>query len=112
MGGGTSRTTVRYSKSKTQKVKSSDKTQQTLLHSDKKRNVFISFHMEDEAQVGLLRHQAKSNKFNLKFTDYSVKTPFNNNWKARCEERIKQSSNDFEQDVHTHVSIPRESSLE
>lgn len=92
MGGGTPRTTSRYSKSKTQKVKSTDKGQQTLLSSGKKRNVFISFHMEDEAQVGLLRYQAKNNKFNLEFTDYSVKTPFNSNWKARCEEKIKQSS--------------------
>jgi len=92
MGGGTTRTTISYSKTKSQKVKSSDKSQQTLLSSEKKRNVFISFHMEDEAQVKLLRHQAKNDKFNLNFTDYSVKKPFDNNWKKRCEERIKQTS--------------------
>ena len=92
MGGGTSRTTIHYSKSKSQKIKNSDDSKQTQLTTEKKRNVFISFHMEDEAQVGLLRHQAKNEKFNLNFSDYSVKKPFNNRWKARCEERIKQSS--------------------
>ena len=92
MGGGTSRTTIRYSKPKTQKVISQNKSQQILLNSESKKNAFISFHIEDEAQVGLLRHQAKSDKFDLKFTDYSVKEPFDNKWKTRCEERIKQSS--------------------
>jgi len=48
--------------------------------------------MEDEAQVSLLRHQAKSDKFNLNFTDFSVKKPFDDNWKTRCEKRIKQAS--------------------
>src|SRR3989344_6637177 len=92
MGGGTSRTTIRYSRPKTQKVISQNKSQQILLNSESKKNAFISFHIEDEAQVGLLRHQAKSDKFDLKFTDYSVKEPFDNKWKTRCEERIKQSS--------------------
>jgi hypothetical protein len=57
-----------------------------------KKRVFISFHMENEAQIGLLRHQAKSDKFDLDFTDYSVKEPFDGNWKMKCEERIRQSS--------------------
>jgi len=92
MGGGTSRTTIHYSKSKSQKIKTSDNDKQTQLTIEKKRNVFISFHMEDEAQVGLLRHQAKNEKFNLDFSDYSVKKPFNNRWKERCEERINQTS--------------------
>ena len=92
MGGGAPRTAIHHSKSKTQRIKSSDKGQQTSLFAGKKRNVFISFHMEDEAQVGLLRHQAKNDKFNLEFSDYSIKTPFNNKWKMRCEEKIKQSS--------------------
>lgn len=92
MGGGTTRTTIHYSKSSSQKVKSSDKSEQSLLPSGTKRNVFISFHMEDEAQVGLLRHQAKNEKFNLEFRDYSVKKPFDNKWKTRCEERIEQTS--------------------
>lgn len=88
MGGGPRGTRINYARLTTQN--------NNLFNYEKdshtKRNVFISFHMEDEAQIGLLRHQAKNDKFNLKFTDYSVKTPFNSNWKARCEERIKQSS--------------------
>ncbi len=48
--------------------------------------------MEDESQIKLLRHQAKDEKFNLNFTDYSVKKPFDNKWKTRCEERIRQTS--------------------
>ncbi len=92
MGGGTTRTTIRYSKPNSQKIKSSDKIEQTQLFFGKKRKVFISFHMEDESQVDLLRHQAKSDKFNLEFSDYSVKKPFDNHWKMQCEERIKQTS--------------------
>jgi len=92
MGGGPSRTTIRYSKPKTQKIRSSNKDQQTLRGFGNKKNAFISFHMEDEAQVNLLRHQAKNDKFNLEFTDYSVKKPFDNKWKARCEKRIRQAS--------------------
>jgi len=92
MGGGTSRTTIRYSESKSSKIKYHDKSEQTPLPSGGKRKVFISFHMEDESQVELLRHQAKSDKFGLEFTDYSVKEPFDNHWKEKCEERIKQAS--------------------
>ena len=92
MGGGTSRTTVRYIKSKNSKINSLIKDKQTKLDADTKRNVFISFHMEDEQKVKLLRHQIKNDKFNLEFTDYSVKKPFDNRWKTRCEERIKQTS--------------------
>lgn len=56
-----------------------------------KPRVFISFHMEDEIQVHLLRHQAKSSD-KLEFTDYSVKEPFDEKWKTQCTERIKRSS--------------------
>lgn len=56
------------------------------------RNVFISFHIDDEAQVGLLRHQAKDNEFGIQFRDYSVKEPFDSAWKTRCRERIALTS--------------------
>lgn len=56
------------------------------------RRVFISFHIEDEAQVNLLRQQAKDKKYDIEFIDYSVKEPFDNKWKTRCTERIKRSS--------------------
>jgi len=56
-----------------------------------KPRVFISFHIDDESQVNLLRHQAK-NSDQLDFTDYSVKEPFDEKWKTQCTERIKQST--------------------
>lgn len=57
----------------------------------KKPRVFISFHIDDEAQVNFLRYQAK-NSDKLEFTDYSVKEPFDDKWKTRCTERIRQST--------------------
>lgn len=62
------------------------------LTSYAKRRVFISFHVEDEAQVELLRQQAKDERFDIEFIDYSVKEPFDSRWKTRCTERIKQTS--------------------
>ena len=56
------------------------------------RNVFISFHMEDEDKVNLLRYQAKNNQFGIHFRDYSVKEPFDDAWKRRCSERIALTS--------------------
>ena len=56
------------------------------------RNVFISFHVEDEAMVNLLRRQAKDENFDIEFRDYSVKEPFDEKWKANCRERIAQTS--------------------
>lgn len=55
------------------------------------RNVFISFKIEDEAQVNLLRHQAKEG-LGIEFRDYSVKEPFDEKWKTNCKERIAQTS--------------------
>lgn len=56
------------------------------------RRAFISFHVEDEAQVELLRHQAKDDRFNIEFIDYSIKEPFDEKWKTQATERIRQSS--------------------
>lgn len=56
------------------------------------RRVFISFHVEDEAQVDLLRQQAKDERFDIEFIDYSIKEPFDDKWKTRATERIKRSS--------------------
>lgn len=57
-----------------------------------KKRVFISFHIDDEAQVDLLRHQAQDDRFDLEFTDYSIKEPFDEKWKSNCTERINRSS--------------------
>lgn len=56
------------------------------------RNVFISFNVEDKAQVDLLRSQAKDERFGLEFRDYSVKEPFDEKWKTNCRDRIAQTS--------------------
>jgi hypothetical protein len=56
------------------------------------RNVFISFHVDDEAQVNLLRAQAKGEGFDIEFRDYSVKEPFDEKWKTNCRERIALTS--------------------
>lgn len=56
------------------------------------RRVFISFHVEDEAQVELLRHQAKDERSDIEFIDYSIKEPFDEKWKTQATERIRQSS--------------------
>lgn len=56
------------------------------------RNVFISFHIDDEQQVNLLRAQAKGERFDIEFRDYSVKEPFDEKWKTNCRERIAQTS--------------------
>ena len=56
------------------------------------RRVFISFHIDDESQVELLRQQVKDERFDIEFIDYSIKEPFDDKWKTRAAERIKQSS--------------------
>lgn len=56
------------------------------------RNVFISFHIEDESAVELIRHQSKDNEFGIHFRDYSVKEPFDSAWKTNCRERISRTS--------------------
>jgi hypothetical protein len=60
--------------------------------SNPKPRVFISFHVEDEAQVNFLRQQAKTAQSDIQFTDYSVKEPFDEKWKTQCAERINQTS--------------------
>ena len=56
-----------------------------------KPRVFISFHIDDEAQINFLRHQAK-NSDQLEFIDYSVKEPFDEKWKTQSADRIKRCS--------------------
>jgi len=84
MGGGT--------RGKRQRHASGGSGGSSLQSYSAKRRVFISFHVEDEAQVELLRQQAKDQRFDIEFIDYSVKEPFDNKWKTRCTERIKQTS--------------------
>lgn len=56
------------------------------------RNVFISFDVNDEGMVDLLRHQAKNDRFPFAFRDYSVKEPFAYGWKEEVANLISLSS--------------------
>ena len=56
------------------------------------RNVFISFDVDDEHMINLLRHQAKNNRFPFKFRDYSVKDPFDKRWKDEVSNLIGLTS--------------------
>lgn len=63
-----------------------------IIDEGAKKRVFTSFHVEDEAQVELLRQQAKDERYDIEFTDYSIKEPFDSKWKTRAAERIARSS--------------------
>lgn len=63
-----------------------------LQASDSQRNVFISFDNDDANMINLLRVQAKDERFDFEFRDYSVKEPFKNNWKSRVSDKIEQTS--------------------
>ena len=56
------------------------------------RNVFISFHVEDESQVRFFTTQAKQENTQIEFRDYSVKEPFDEKWRANVRDRISQTS--------------------
>lgn len=55
-----------------------------------KRNVFISFVYEDINEVNLLRGQAKNEKGDLEFSDYSVKDPFDSKNADYIRRKIKE----------------------
>lgn len=61
-----------------------------------RRNVFISFAMEDEREVNLLRAQAKNENSDLEFNDHSVREPYEsdraNYIKDRISERLNRAS--------------------
>jgi len=60
------------------------------------RHVFTSFAHEDLNDVNLLRGQAKNDKSDLVFDDYSVKEPFNSEnadyIRQKIREKIERSS--------------------
>jgi hypothetical protein len=91
MGGGFRRDRESYTARTGEGVQSVNRTISQYGNTSKPR-VFISFHIEDEAQVDLLRSQAKDPRFDIEFIDYSVKEPFDEKWKTQCTERINQSS--------------------
>src|SRR5438552_6580944 len=85
MGGGSSYTpTSRSAEEAEQIFNNSTKEIEAATSKPLVRNVFISFSVADEAQVNLLRSQAKDPRFRLEFRDYSVKEPFDEKWKSNC----------------------------
>lgn len=54
--------------------------------------VFLSFSMRNHAQVGLLRHQAASEGFEIDFVDNSLKEPVRHvHWHGPVGKKIKES---------------------
>src|SRR5690606_8311618 len=61
-----------------------------------RRNVFISFSVEDVNEVNLLRGQAKNEQSDIEFNDRSVHEPYNSDRaeyiRSRLADRINQCS--------------------
>ena len=55
-----------------------------------RKNVFISFAMEDENEVNLLRGQAKNEHSEIEFNDWSVKDPYNSARADYIRQRISE----------------------
>lgn len=90
MGGGLREGRPVYADKRYESAAATEYKSQKSLKDYPKHKVFISFHIDDEAQVNLLRHQAK-NSDKLEFDDRSLKEPFDEKWKTQCTERIKKS---------------------
>jgi hypothetical protein len=56
------------------------------------RNVFISFHNEDERKVDLLRSQSKREQYDLEFNDHSVKSKIDQKWRDEVKQKISRTS--------------------
>mgnify|MGYP001160571068 CR=1 FL=1 len=69
-----------------------DKVKQRLSEAkaDVSRHVFISFDHEDLDEVNLLRGQAKNDKMDLEFDDYSVKEPYESNNSDYIKRNIRE----------------------
>ncbi len=58
-----------------------------------RRNVFISFAMEDEREVNLLRAHAKNENSDIEFNDHSVREPYDSDRAAYIKDRISERIN-------------------
>jgi len=56
------------------------------------RNVFISFHSDDERKVDLLRVQSRREEYGLDFRDHSVKAPIDRKWREEVDKKIDSTS--------------------
>lgn len=93
MGGGPRGTRQSYSSSSqsslNKKVTSYDEEDEIQ---NPKKKVLTSFHMKDEYAKKLFIHQAKDEKYNLDFINYSVDEPFDSQWRAQWRERMSMCS--------------------
>jgi len=95
MGGGTSdfrvppKTTKQIKDIINQAIPKAEKEPEEAEH--KVRNVFISFHNEDEYAVNLLRIQSQRENTGLEFRDYSVKEPIDQ-WRKNVRDKIANTS--------------------
>jgi hypothetical protein len=53
------------------------------------KKIFISFAIEDKFARDNLVYQAKQSHTPFEFTDMSVKTPWDSQWKTNCRQRIR-----------------------
>lgn len=69
-----------------------EKAKQSLGEADRStpRHIFISFAYEDINEVNLLRGQAKNEKSDLEFDDYSVKKAFNSSDAEYIKRQIRE----------------------
>lgn len=56
------------------------------------RNVFISFHSDDERYVDLLRVQARKEEYGVNFRDHSVKAPIDKKWREEVDKKIDDTT--------------------
>ena len=54
------------------------------------KNIFISFAIEDKFARDHLVNQAEQARVPFSFADMSAREAWDNSWKTRCRERIKQ----------------------
>ena len=54
-----------------------------------KKKIFISFAKEDSRARDFLFAQAQNSNFPIEYTDMSVKTPWDTQWKTQCRQKIK-----------------------
>ena len=56
------------------------------------KRIFISFAIEDKILRDFLVGQKINDNINISFVDYSVKQPWDSQWKTNCRSRIKGCS--------------------
>ena len=87
-----------------------DKVKQRLAEAkeDVSRHVFISFDHEDLDEVNLLRGQAKNDKTDLQFDDYSVKEPYDSTNADYIKRNIREKIEDLSRIMNEVLLAARE----